>query len=549
MSRQRFDAIDLTNELNEWSEDLTINCNKKSDFLTFNWNQHYEPDSANEDKKSCITFEDQNFLDVGSRCDDDLNSDMMSKEISIITNNASPIYINGKQKFTELNYLVEEDFQQIFYSKNEAEKIIKDSSLDSTKFAKHFYSNGREKYIGEVKQNSEIFGRGRINHSNGNKKFVGYFGKRAKSYGREIVEYTRNGEIKFIGEKDEGKKEGYSEEYFEHTNNLQFYGNYKEDKKLGYGTAFNWAGYKEYKGYYDNDVYNGRGIKLGENGVILYCGYFKDSRKRGREVVSYLLNGKISEIGDYYENSSKEGYAEVFHSIGNLKYNGNFQDNLLNAEETEEYYSNPLTTISQKDVLKQTQKPDPLENMDQEEETKTYIEPSVRKFVRLRSTEIKSFENCLWLKYHGGFSNGEYNGKGILYQNDFLNTSKFYDQMQSKIVASSIVKSGTWKEGEFIEGKKYTKNGYQGSIGKFNIQKNLNFYISEALDEKYLEEGGVLYQANGRLNKRLQWKFRCGRLDHYFIEYYKNGQPKCIGNIYFDYKGNKVKSYNNFSRY
>ena len=86
-------------------------------------------------------------------------------------------------------------------------------------------------------------------------------------------------------------------------------------------------------------------------------------------------------------------------------------------------------------------------------------------------------------------------------------------------------------------------------MGVYNQELNSNIYISEALDEKCLEEGGVIYHANGRLNKRLKNKFKCGRLQHFMIEHYKNGQLKCVGNIYFDHKGYSRKSYNNSFRY
>lgn len=58
-------------------------------------------------------------------------------------------------------------------------------------------------------------------------------------------------------------------------------------------------------------------------------------------------------MSDLTVEGSKEGYGEVFHSVGQLKFCGGFKGNLLGSEgATEEYIANPLVFIECDDALR-----------------------------------------------------------------------------------------------------------------------------------------------------------------------------------------------------
>ena len=98
-------------------------------------------------------------------------------------------------------------------------------------------------------------------------------------------------------------------------------------------------------------------------------------------------------------------------------------------------------------------------------------------------------------------------------------------------------------------GKKFSRKGCLGSVGGFLNNTGKASDGDAAFDEKFLSPGGYIYWYNGKFNKRLQVEVRCGRARHYFVEYYKNGTIKCVGNRYFNHKGEVMKSYNTWGRW
>ncbi len=81
--------------------------------------------------------------------------------------------MNGYQKFETL----QKNDPEIFYSKDSDKR-------KTSNFAKHFHSNGREKYIGEIDADSGYpLGRGKLNFTNEATEYLGHFSKNSNPQG------------------------------------------------------------------------------------------------------------------------------------------------------------------------------------------------------------------------------------------------------------------------------------------------------------------------------------------------------------------------------
>ena len=183
----------------------------------------------------------------------------------------------------------------------------------------------KDRIIEGIFYNGILNGYGRITLSNG-EMLRGDFEKN-KLHG--LGEYRRKDESIYTGLFSEGYPQGQGKETFK---DGSFYEGYYLKGKKKYG-KFQWNDNNKYEGYFENDLFHGKGIYEWSN-KKKYEGEWRFGKMNGKGKLTYAN-------GSYYEgefvDGLKEGKGKYFWKHDNY-YNGEWKNDMQNGYGT--YYKN-----------------------------------------------------------------------------------------------------------------------------------------------------------------------------------------------------------------
>ena len=344
--------------------------------------------------------------------------------------------------------------------------------------------------------------------SDNHKIFEGEFkdGKR-NGFG---IEYSDNHKI-FEGYFQDDQRNGKGIEFYCFDSHYKKYeGDFKEGKRNGFGVLYDSnAGIKIYEGNFKNDLENGDGKLFYANGSIQYSGNFKDGffYEKGTYYEPSDILGKITNVTNGLPSNKKD--FNIYYYSGNIHYtisieNGFITDGKEYSENNRLVYTGGLQLISIDEAKKKLE-------INRNNQIKYYI-------FLLRAGIGIEYEYGK-KKYEGGFLDGCYHGKGILYSCDW--GSKHIKKCE-----------GQFENNLFINGTKYKDNGeveFQGTFkyGRlFTGYSNNNDYVGWLVDGK--KDGKGKIYINGQL--RFEGKFKNDK----FVEgivYNKNNEKYFEGTI------------------
>ena len=79
-------------------------------------------------------------------------------------------------------------------------------------------------------------------------------------------------------------------------------------KREGEGVEFNSSGFKLYKGYFKNDLYENNGVLYYPCGAVEYEGKFKSGKKNGLGKLFYS-DGELRYSGNFYKDSQISDFS------------------------------------------------------------------------------------------------------------------------------------------------------------------------------------------------------------------------------------------------
>lgn len=164
---------------------------------------------------------------------------------------------------------------------------------------KLYYSDGRIKYEGGIKDNKE----------NGK-------GKR----------YLSDGSLIYDGEWKDGKREGKGVEYYDN-GKKKYEGGWKDDNYSGRGKEYYENGTLKYDGEWEDGLYCGTGILYLMNASKQYEGSWSSGKPHG-QCSEYYENGKVKYEGKW-QNGIRHGYGKFYNNSGGLIYEGNIYRNVF----------------------------------------------------------------------------------------------------------------------------------------------------------------------------------------------------------------------------
>ncbi|MCR5635683.1 MAG: hypothetical protein K6F76_00665 [Clostridiales bacterium] len=216
----------------------------------------------------------------------------------------------------------------------------------------YYYKSGKLCHVGQWKKNKRS-GFGMALNSSQDVITVGkWINNKQEGIQANI---NREGDFEFIGAVSEGVKNGLGmrfdgdrlivESYengipkkscciFDADGKLLYNGEIKDNKRNGYGVSYNENGMPEYSGAWTDDVYNGLGRLVYDDGRATE-GYFENGKPHGKCRL-YSSNGYMIYDGEI-ENGEYNGKGKLYKN-GKLIYDGGFKNGLKNGEGNE--YSN-----------------------------------------------------------------------------------------------------------------------------------------------------------------------------------------------------------------
>ena len=332
-----------------------------------------------------------------------------------------------------------------------------------------------------------------INYQLFTKKYIIYSLYSSKTKTKSIgKEYDWDGHLLYEGEYYKGERHGKGKEYFPYDNGLKFEGVFKNGKK--------WTG----KGYniHNELVYD---IKDGKGHIkeyadmsderLIYDGDYLNGFRNGKGKEYNTSNRLMKFDGEFY-NGVRHGKGKAYDRYEKLKYEGEF------------FYGKKWNVKGYK--------PDG--------ETLVYELKNGKGFIK------QYYNSGDKIKYECEYSNGELNGKGKEYYDDYNNNLKF--------------------EGEFLNGKKW--NGFLFIAHKvYEIKKGKEvIYDIDHIDdiEGFIKYRNVVLDGKKReydFNKNLEFEgnYSNGKRNGKGIEYYDNGNVRFEGEFLDNRKNGYGKEY------
>lgn len=151
-----------------------------------------------------------------------------------------------------------------------------------------------------------------------------------KLYGHGLK--IRNGRLEYKGDFLANEYAGEGELYYPN-GNLMYKGEFSKSQYNGYGYLYYPNGILQYKGEFRNNLANGQGVLYREDGSFWYEGNLKDSLFYGHGTMIYPNGFKY--IGNFH-SGNPNGYGEIIDLFGTT-FKGNFYNGLLNGEVTIHY--------------------------------------------------------------------------------------------------------------------------------------------------------------------------------------------------------------------
>ena len=290
-------------------------------------------------------------------------------------------------------------------------------------------------------------------------------------------EYDWDGHLLYDGEYLKGERHGKGKEYFPYDNGIKFEGEFKNGKK--------WTG----KGYDLNSVLAYE-IKAGKGHLKEYANMSDERLIYDGEYLNGLKNGKGKEYntsnrclkfeGEFY-NGVRQGKGKAYNRYEKLKYEGKF------------FFGKKWT----------------VKGYEPDGKTLAYEIKDGKGFIR------QYYNSDEKIKYESEYLNGELNGKGKEYYDDYDNNIKF--------------------EGEFLNGKKW--NGFlfiantihEIKNGKEVIYIDIIDEIESHMKYKNLVLDGKKREYNFNNKLEFEGEYSNGKRNGKGKEYYDNGNVRYEG--------------------
>ena len=410
------------------------------------------------------------------------------------------------------------------------------------------------KYIAQIRRGIPI-GKCKEFDIEGNLVYIGDFseGKR-NGIGKEIF----NDKVSFEGEFKDGIKWNGNANEYNKKGNLLFYGVYQNGKKFSgkeckyfeddetikYEIEYKDGLYWNAKGYNKKDSFsnidfemkNGNGVmkEYYSDTVLKSTCNYKGGKKNGK-VVSYYnnKNHSIKYEGEYIDNI-KNGEWKTYYENGKEKYVENYKNGAINGKCKEYNESGKLVFEGEyKKGIKWNGKERIIYDCNQNLEKKIVIE---RKYSKGKALSVEYYE-------HKKFSPQSLDLKGLEFIQGLINQghdkNDFSEEINYESYITNLLFIGEHTDDQLIK-EKINRNG-KGT----EYHENKKAFSGEYKDGKRINGKGKLYDYNGNLI--FDGDYINGKRNGKVIEYYEDieGNPEQDSNLLVKYEGRYIDDQKN----